>query len=158
VHPQTGLTPNYSYFDGTPYADEYNGNFRYDAFRVGANVGMDYVWFAPSTWHVEQSNRLLRFFASEGMQDYKAEYTLDGKPEVGHRSPGLIATNAVAALAADRTVGEPFVQALWDLPVPTGQYRYYDGLLMMLGLLQVSGNFRIYPTGTAPTGHISPTP
>jgi oligosaccharide reducing-end xylanase len=160
VHPETGLAPNYSYFDGTPYNDAYNGNFRYDAFRVGANVGMDYVWFAPSGWHREQSNRLLSFFASQGIDDYKAEYTLDGNPKVGHRSTGLMATNAVAALAADRAIGEPFVQALWDASVPTGQYRYYDGLLMMLGLLQVSGNFRIYEPGTAPapSGQVFPTP
>ena len=158
VNPETGLAPNYSYFDGSPYNDEYNGNFRYDAFRVGANVGMDYVWFAPSQWHVEQSNRLLSFFASQGMDDYKAEYLLTGEPQVGHRSPGLMATNAVAALAADREIGEPFVQALWDQPLPTGQYRYYDGLLMMLGLLQVSGNFRIYEPGTAPEGQVFPTP
>ena len=158
VHPETGLTPNYSYFDGSPYNDEYNGNFRYDAFRVGANVGMDYVWFAPSDWHREQSNRLLSFFASQGIDDYKAEYTLEGKPEVGHRSPGLMTTNAVAALAADREIGEPFVQALWDQPLPAGQYRYYDGLLMMLGLLQVSGNFRIYEPGMAPAGQVFPTP
>ena len=158
VNPETGLAPNYSYFDGMPYNDEYNGNFRYDAFRVGANVGMDYVWFAPGEWHVEQSNRLLSFFASQGMDDYKAEYTLDGKPEVGHRSSGLMAANAVAALAADREIGEPFVQAFWDQPLPTGQYRYYDGLLMMLGLLQVSGNFRIYEPGTAPAGQVFPTP
>jgi oligosaccharide reducing-end xylanase len=158
VHPETGLAPNYSEFDGSPVSDPYNGNFRYDAFRVGANVGMDYVWFAPSAWHREQSNRLLSFFVSQGMDDYKAEYTLDGKPEVGHRSTGLMATNAVAALAADRAIGEPFVQALWDASVPTGQYRYYDGLLMMLGLLQVSGNFRIYEPGTAPAGQVFPTP
>jgi len=158
VHPETGLAPNYSEFDGSPVSDPYNGNFRYDAFRVGANVGMDYVWFAPSHWHVEQSNRLLSFFASQGMDDYKAEYTLDGEPEVGHRSSGLKATNAVAALAADREIGEPFVQALWDQSIPTGQYRYYDGLLMMLGLLQVSGNFRIYEPGTAPVGQAFPTP
>lgn len=158
VHPQTGLAPNYSEFDGTPYLDEYNGNFRYDAFRVGANVGMDYVWFAPGEWHREQSNRLLSFFASQGMDDYKAEYLLDGTPDAGHRSTGLMATNAVAALAADREIGEPFVQALWDEPLPTGTYRYYDGLLMMLGLLQVSGNFRIYEPGMAPEGQIFPTP
>jgi oligosaccharide reducing-end xylanase len=158
VHPETGLAPNYSYFDGKPYNDEYNGNFRYDAFRVGANVGMDHVWFAPDQWHVEQSNRLLNFFASQGMDDYKAEYYLTGEPQVGHRSPGLMATNAVAALAADREIGEPFVQALWDQSLPTGQYRYYDGLLMMLGLLQVSGNFRIYEPGIAPEGQIFPTP
>lgn len=158
VHPETGLAPNYSYFDGTPYDDEYNGNFRYDAFRVGANVGMDYVWFRPGNWHVEQSNRLLSFFASQGMDDYKAEYLLTGEPQVGHRSSGLMATNAAAALAADRAIGEPFVQALWDQPLPTGQYRYYDGLLMMLGLLQVSGNFRIYEPGAAPEGQFFPTP
>src|SRR5687768_13521752 len=91
VHPQTGLAPNYSYFDGKPYDDEYNGNFRYDAFRVGANVGIDHVWFSPSQWHVEQSNRLLSFFASQGMDEYKAEYLLTGEPQVGHRSSGLMA-------------------------------------------------------------------
>lgn len=158
IHPETGLAPNYSYFDGKPYDDEYHGNFRYDAFRVGANVGVDYVWFQPGNWHVEQSNRLLSFFTSQGIDDYKAEYLLTGEPQVGHRSSGLIATNAAAALAADREIGEPFVQALWDQPLPTGQYRYYDGLLMMLGLLQVSGNFRIYEPGTAPEGQIFPTP
>lgn len=150
VHPKTGLAPNYSYFDGKPYDDPYNGNFRYDAFRVGANVGVDYVWFRPDEWHVEQSNRLLDFFASQGIDEYKAEYTLKGEPQVTHRSPGLIATNVVAALAADPAKGRPFVQAFWNGKIPTGTYRYYDGLLMMLGLLQVSGNFRIYEPGTVP--------
>jgi oligosaccharide reducing-end xylanase len=158
VHPQTGLAPNYSYFDGKPYDDEYNGNFRYDAFRVGANIGVDYAWFRPAEWHAEQSNRMLKFFASEGMDEYKAEYLLTGEPEVMHRSPGLIATNAVAALAASPEIGKPFVQALWDQALPTGKYRYYDGLLMMLGLLQVSGNFKIYAPGTAPEGQVFPTP
>jgi hypothetical protein len=158
VHQQTGLAPNYSYFDGKPYDDEYNGNFRYDAFRVGANIGVDYAWFRPDEWHVEQSNRMLKFFESEGLEEYKAEYLLTGEPEVMHRSPGLIATNAVAALAADPEIGRPFVQALWDQGIPTGKYRYYDGLLMMLALLQTSGNFRIYEPGTAPVDQTYPTP
>ena len=66
VNLQTGLAPNYSEFDGKPVSDDYNGDFRYDAFRVGANVGMDYVWFHPSEWHVEQSNRLLEFLRITG--------------------------------------------------------------------------------------------
>ncbi len=148
VNPQTGLAPNYAYFDGKPFDDEYNGAFRYDAFRVGANIGVDYAWFGSSPWEVEQSNRMLDFFASQGMDDYKAEYTLAGKADAGHRSPGLMATNAVAALAADPEKGKPFVQALWNLDVPTGKYRYYDGLLTMLAYLQVSGNFRIYTPGS----------
>jgi oligosaccharide reducing-end xylanase len=158
VNPETGLAPNYSEFDGKPVNDDYNGAFRYDSFRVGANVGMDYAWFAPDQWHVEQSNRLLKFFASQGINDYVAEYSLAGEPLGGSHSQGLIATNAVAALAADREIGEPFVKALWDTQVPTGTYRYYDGLLMMMGLLQVSGNFRIYEPGTAPAGQVFPTP
>jgi oligosaccharide reducing-end xylanase len=157
VNSQTGLAPNYSEFDGKPVSDDYNGAFRYDAFRVGANVGVDYVWFAPDQWHVEQSNRLLDFFSSQGIDDYVAEYSLIGEPLAGSHSYGLVATNAVAALAADRAKGEPFVHALWDQAIPTGKYRYYDGLLMMLGLLQVSGNFRIYEPGTAPVGQVFPT-
>ena len=158
VHPQTGLAPNYSYFDGKPYDDEYNGNFRYDAFRVGANIGVDYVWFRPGEWHVEQSNRMLKFLCIRRHGRIQSRIFADGEPEVMHRSPGLIATNAVAALAADPEVGKPFVQALWDQEIPTGKYRYYDGLLMMLGLLQVSGNFRIYEPGSAPEGQVFPTP
>jgi oligosaccharide reducing-end xylanase len=144
VNLKTGLAPNYSYFDGKPYNDDYNGAFRYDAFRVGANIGVDYVWFSPDQWHVEESNRLLDFFASQNIDTYNPEYSLDGKPLGSGHSPGLVATNAVAALAADPEKGKPFVQALWDQPIPTGKYRYYDGLLMMLALLQDSGNFRIY--------------
>jgi hypothetical protein len=65
-------------------------------------------------------------------------------------TPALMATNAVAALAADPQKGKPFVQALWDLDIATGKYRYYDGLLTMLALLQVSGNFQIYTPGSLP--------
>lgn len=158
VHPETGLAPNYSYFDGRPYNDDYHGQFRYDAFRVGANIGMDYVWFHPSEWYREQANRQLTFFTSQGIDDYKAEYSLDGTPLVGHRSTGLIATNAVLAYAADPEIGQPFVQALWDASIPTGRYRYYDGLLYMLGLLQASGNFRIYEPGVTPRAEAPPTP
>jgi endo-1,4-beta-D-glucanase Y len=30
------------------------------------------------------------------------------------------------------------------MPTPVGQYRYYDGLLLLMALLQLSGNFRAY--------------
>ena len=53
----------------------------------------------------------------------------------------LVANAAVAALAADPEKGKPFVQALWDTQVPSGQWRYYDGMLYILALLHVSGNF-----------------
>jgi oligosaccharide reducing-end xylanase len=66
---------------------------------------------------------------------------------------------ATAGLAADPVIAKPFVQHLWDMPLPDDRgrnsdgvqkpgerrsQRYYDGLLTVLALLQVSGHFRIY--------------
>ena len=51
---------------------------------------------------------------------------------------------AVGGLAADPALARPFVQELWDAPIPTGQWRYYNGLLYHLALLQVSGRFQIH--------------
>jgi oligosaccharide reducing-end xylanase len=51
---------------------------------------------------------------------------------------------AVAGLAADPAEARPFVQRLWNTPIPEGQWRYYDGMLYLLGLLQAGGQFRIY--------------
>ena len=52
---------------------------------------------------------------------------------------------AVAALAADPETGKPFVQALWDAQIPRGKWRYYDGMLYMLGMLHAGGHFRVHP-------------
>ncbi len=150
AHPQTGLMPNYANFDGTPYDDAFHKDFRFDAWRTLSNVAVDYAWFAADPWQVEQSNRILRFFASQGIDSYPNQFALDGTPLSADHSTGLVAMAAVAALAADRETGEPFVQALWDTKIPSGQWRYYDGMLYMLGMLHVSGNFRIYKPGSLP--------
>jgi oligosaccharide reducing-end xylanase len=90
----------------------------------------------------------LTFLASQGMDSYPNQYSLAGKSLSGDHSTGLVAMAAVAALAASPEVGKPFVQALWDARIPSGQWRYYDGMLYMLALLHVSGNFHIYIPGT----------
>jgi oligosaccharide reducing-end xylanase len=56
----------------------------------------------------------------------------------------------VAALAASPDTGKPFVQALWDANIPSGKWRYYDGMLYMLALLYVSGNFQVYISSGLP--------
>ena len=141
--PQTGLMPDYAGFDGTPTGGEHK-DFRFDAFRTASNVAVDYAWFAADPWQVDQSNRQLGFFDSQGIDRYVNQYALDGKPLSSDRSTGLIAMNGVAALAATTGKAPEFVQALWDARIPSGRWRYYDGLLYTLALLHVSGNFRIY--------------
>jgi oligosaccharide reducing-end xylanase len=151
ANPKTGLMPDYANFDGTPYGSDDHKDFRFDAWRTLSNVAVDYAWFGPdpasgagqAPWQVMQSNRVLKFLAAQGMESYPNQYSLDGKALSGDRSTGLLANAAVAALAADPAIGKPFVQALWDTPVPSGHWRYYDGMLYMLALLHVSGNFQI---------------
>jgi len=143
AHPHTGLMPDYSNFDGTPTGGEHE-DFRFDAWRTLSNVAVDFAWFGADPWQVEQSDRVLAFLASQGMDSYPNQYSLEGKPLSGDHSTGLVAMAAVAALAVDPAVGKPFVQALWDTKIPQGKWRYYDGLLYFLGLLHVSGNFQVY--------------
>lgn len=146
VHPETGLMPDYANFDGTPrdYGDGTHADFRFDAWRTTMNIAVGYAWFGSDPWAVEQSDRILGFFYDEGIDRYVNQYTLDGEPLSTGRSPGLIAMNAVGALAASTEHRAEFVQQLWDIVPPSGQWRYYDGMLYMLALLHASGEFRIY--------------
>lgn len=150
AHPSTGLMPDYAHFDGSPmnWGGGGNDDFRFDAWRVGMNVALDYAWFATDPWEVTQSNRLLNFFYGQGIGKYGNQFTLDGKKLSDDHSVGLVAMNAVACLASTNENRKEFLEELWYTPVPNGPYRYYDGLLYMLAMLQVSGNFKIYdPTG-----------
>jgi oligosaccharide reducing-end xylanase len=108
------------------------------------NVAVDYAWFGQDPWQVEQSNRVLNFFEQQGLDSYVNQYTLDGEPLSIDRSPGLMAMNATAALAADTDHRAQFVEALWNLDPPSGKWRYYDGMLYTMALLHLSGNFQIY--------------
>ena len=142
----TGLSPDYANFDGTPTSRWWGGHddFRFDAWRVAMNASIDYLWFASDQWEVLEVNRLLNFFSSEGIREYGNQYSLKGRKLGNDHSPGLVAMNAVAALASTRDNRKEFVHELWTTPVPHGLYRYYDGMLYMLGMLQVSGNFKVY--------------
>ncbi|MBN2202543.1 glycoside hydrolase [bacterium] len=150
LHPVTGLSPDYAHFDGTP-ADLWSsghGDFRFDAFRTIMNIAVDHAWFEKDPWQAGACNRLQGFFRSKGMDRYVNQYTLDGKPLSRENSGALVAANAVASLAATDPGRVDFVKALWDQKVPDGKYRYYDGLLHMIALLHVSGNFRVYMPGS----------
>lgn len=113
------------------------------------NVAVDYAWFAADPWQIEQSNRLQAFFAAQGMRTYSDKWRIDGSESLSPwHSEGLVAMNAAASLAASEPVAWDFIAEFWNTPLPTGQWRYYSGLLYMLSLLHLSGEFRIY----APSG------
>ena len=145
AHPETGLMPEYANFDGTPFLGfgRERGDFRFDAWRTLSNVALDYAWFATDPWQVEQSNRVLRFLQSHAPA-IPNQFSLAGKPLSTDSSSGLLAMAATAGLAAAPELARPFVQRLWDAPIPIGRWRYYDGLLHLIALLETGGRFRIH--------------
>jgi len=140
----TGLTPDYAGFDGRPHVHEGHEDFRYDAFRTAVNWSVDEAWWGRNPAAAELSRRLLTFFASQKTQPYPHLYTVDGKPLNAEPSTGLMASNAVAALLVDKPLATRFVNDLWALEPPAGQWRYYDGLLQFMAMLHVTGRFRAW--------------
>ncbi|MGQ3053587.1 MAG: glycosyl hydrolase family 8 [Roseateles sp.] len=143
AHPRTGLTPDYAHFDGRPKVLEGHEDFRYDAFRTAVNWSVDQAWWGKNPAAIGLSHKLLNFFAAQ-KQPYTHLYTLDGKPLNDEPSKGLISCNAVAALLVDEAQAAPFVNAFWALEPPTGQWRYYDGLLQFMNLLHITGRFKAW--------------
>ena len=152
--PKTGLAPDYANFDGTPRVTKFaqSGNFGYDAWRTASNWSVDWSWWHEAPQEQVLSDRIQSFFAAQGIDSYGPVYTLDGKSlgatkGLTHEDhpTGLVGTNAVASLAAtDKKQAALFVEALWKAPIPEGTGRYYDGMLYLMSLLHVSGNFRAW--------------
>ena len=44
----------------------------------------------------------------------------------------------------DRPIIGSFLDELWNTPIPSGEQRYYDGMLYIMSLMHCSGNFRIW--------------
>ncbi len=145
---KTGLAPDYANFDGTPHPEPWNkraNDFAFDAWRTASNWSVDYSWWAKDPRERQLSDRIQTFFAAQGVATYGSVFTLDGTALDSHHATGLVSTNAVASLAATQPQSKEFVEALWNAPIPSGQLRYYDGMLYMLSLLHTSGQFRIWP-------------
>jgi oligosaccharide reducing-end xylanase len=151
-HPKTGLSPEYSYYDGRPYPDyEHFGGrhdwFYSDAYRTIANVALDYEWADKNTefgvWCRKTTNHLQAFFAGLPVEECRGIYEIDGKVLEGKalHPVALTATIAQASLAADGENALKAVEELWNTPLRTGNRRYYDNCLYFFAMLALSGKY-----------------
>jgi oligosaccharide reducing-end xylanase len=143
AHPQTGLLPLRADFAGqaVPGSDR----FVPDGYRAHLNMALDYLFVDASPGYAAQNERLLAFFAQQGMDGYGSSYLLDGSRCVDCTpSTALLAMNGVSALTVTVEPRSSFIQAAWDAQPQDGQARYYDGLLHLVALLALSGNLRVY--------------
>ncbi|WP_232335611.1 glycosyl hydrolase family 8 [Mucilaginibacter arboris] len=149
ANPTTGLSSDYANFDGTPRERSFNKNsvnFSFDSWRTASNWSVDWNWWHKDPREQTLSNKVQAFFASKGLGQYGDQFTLNGETLETRHANGLIATNAVASLAATKPLAKDFVNELWKAPIPQELVeRYYDGLLYIMSFLHCSGRYHIYP-------------
>ena len=146
------LAAEYAYYDGTPYEKEqdvFGGRHDWyysDSYRVIANIGLDYEWFAADEWNVENNNKVQKFFCETHKDEEFKIYEIDGTviEQPALHPVAMIATNAQASLAANGPYAKECVERFWNTPLRKGERRYYDNCLYLFALLALSGNYRIY--------------
>lgn len=153
MHPVTGLAADYSEYDGTPRPTPWypeSGCFSGDSWRTIWNVAFDAATIDSSDlaetkeWEIFAVRRMLNFFNTN--RPYLSDMQIDGGAfprEPRTMALGHVAMNAAATVALPEgdPLIKPFAEDLWNMEIPNGEWRYYDGLLYMLGLLACSGKF-----------------
>jgi len=145
-HTVTGLAAEYAEYDGTPRMQEGHGFFYSDAYRVAANIGLDWEWFGADEWECDCAGKIQDFFAAKTGGEENFIFKVDGtKIEEKVLHPvGLLAANAQTSLASNSIHKMDFVKRLWETPLRSGERRYYDNCLYLFAFLALSGNYRIY--------------
>lgn len=160
IHPQTGLNPDYSHYDGSLLnTGRILGDaFRFDSWRVPMNITLDYSWAcADKKWQQEYGNRIQNFLYSQGIDTFVDQYNVDGTTVTdtlqagGYKalrhSLGLVATSAAVSMVCTHKKSREFVERLWNArhePYADGYFdAYYDGLLRLFAFMHLSGRYQI---------------
>lgn len=159
AHPETGLCPEYSEYDGRPKRAQWGGgsSFYSDAYRVAINIGLDSIWFGPRPEYAQIARNIQRFFDSVGRDITKwMDYEIDGTPKSrpALHPVGLLATVAAASAAIltydgtqDSEVEKlclDWMRLFFETPLRTDKRRYFDSDLCFFTLLLLSGRYRIW--------------
>ncbi len=160
VHPETGLTPDYSEYDGSPRITGriIGKEFRFDSWRVPMNIALDYSWVCDDKeWQQQYGHKIQDFLYSQGIDTFVDQYNIDGSmvdeilPAGGHtalrHSLGLVATSAAASLVCTHPMSREFVEQFWNAknePYEDGYFdAYYDGFLQLFAFMHLSGQYKI---------------
>jgi len=146
TNPSTGLAPDRSNFDGTPAMgrDGKPSQFAYDSWRTVSNWSVDYSWWGKDPREQTLAAKVQHFLVGQGIHNFSDRYTLDGKPESTRHSTGMVAAATVGGLAAPPGPdSRAFLQELWNTPIPSGEQRYFDGMLYLMNMMHCAGEFRI---------------
>lgn len=104
-HPQTGMSPEYAEFDGSPVKQVFSWGrhdwFYSDAYRTAANIGLDYAWFQTDIDQTQAVSRLQYTLGVINKENPYMTYEVDGTvlDQEALHPVGLLATTAEGSLA-----------------------------------------------------------
>jgi endo-1,4-beta-D-glucanase Y len=142
----TGLHPDYATFAGAPTtatSGDGHNTFGYDAWRVVMNMAVDYVWASADSREKTQIEKMHTFFNGYLGNGNVTQclFGVDGTNPSGGGSTALTATLAAGAMVSTTSNRMMIVNNLWNIAQQSGQYRYYQECVYLLGLLNVAGKF-----------------
>lgn len=151
-HPVTGLNAEYAEFDGSPmsrpipWTKDRHDWFYSDAYRTVANIGLDYEWFGIDLGQREAADRIQKFLIEDCRKGSYHIYEVDGRlaGDAALHPIGITATTAQGSLAAQGELVREWVECFWNMPLRTGERRYYDNCLYIFAFLALSGKYRIW--------------
>lgn len=159
-HPVTGMNAEYAEFDGSPmsrtlpWTSDRHDWFYSDAYRTAANIGLDYEWFGVDEGQCAAAEKLLKFLDARWEKEPFQIYEVDGTPlgEPALHPVGMQVTTAQGILAVlgrsqDEEairIAKEWLKRFYELPLRTGDRRYYDNCLYFFAFLALSGNYRIW--------------
>ena len=152
-HSETGFCSEYAEFDGSPmsrpipWTTDRHDWFFSDAYRTAANIGLDFEWCGVDVGQTKAAYNIQRALLEDMRADTYHVYELDGTiaEDKALHPFGITATVAQSVLATELDdVATEWVNAFFNMPLRTGERRYYDNCLYLFAFLALSGNYRIW--------------
>lgn len=151
-HPVTGFNAEYAEFDGSPmsrpipWTKDRHDWFYSDAYRTAANIGLDAEWYGIDAGHFAAAKNIQKFLIEDARKGHYYIYEIDGRiaGEEALHPVAITVTVAQSVLAGETEYSKEWIERFWNLPMRTGDRRYYDNCLYFFAFLALSGNYRIW--------------
>ena len=151
-HPVTGFNAEYAEFDGSPmsrpipWTKDRHDWFYSDAYRTAANIGLDAEWYGIDAGHFAAAKNIQKFLIDDARKGHYYIYEIDGRiaGEAALHPVAITVTVAQSVLAVETEYSKEWIDRFWNLPMRTGDRRYYDNCLYFFAFLALSGNYRMW--------------
>ena len=107
---------------------------------------MDAEWYGIDAGHFAAAKNIQKFLIEDARKGHYYIYEIDGRiaGEEALHPVAITVTVAQSVLAGETEYSKEWIDRFWNLPMRTGDRRYYDNCLYFFAFLALSGNYRMW--------------